>query len=351
MGVRFEHEALPGRVVFGAGRVAAAPAEAARLGGRRVVLVASPRDAALVERVGQALGGRVAGRIDGIRQHVPEAVAEAARERFATARGDLLLAIGGGSAIGVAKAVALTAGAPILAVPTTYAGSEMTPIWGVTAGGRKTTGRDLRVLPRAVIYDPELTLTLPPALSAASALNALAHCAEALWSPAGDPAAGALAEEGVRALAAGLPRVVRAPDDLDARADLLLGAWLAGKAMAVAGTGLHHRLAHVLGGAFGLPHADVHAALLPYTTAYAVAGRPQVAERLARGLGARDAAGGVWDLARAAGAPTGQAALPLSTDQVDEAARLAADGGRVRAGDLRELLLRARAGARPGDGA
>jgi maleylacetate reductase len=347
---RFALESLPGRVVFGAGRVDEVPAELERLGMRRAVVVAGRREDGPAAPLEEALGGRLAGRVDRVRPHVPADVAEAGRVRVAELDGDGLVAIGGGSAIGLAKAVALTSGLPILAVPTTYAGSEMTPIWGITAGARKTTGRDLRVLPRTVVYDPALTTSLPPALSAASGMNALAHAAEALWVPAANPVVDALAEAAARALAAALPRVVAAPGDLEARSLALQGAHLAGRALAAVGTGLHHRLAHVLGGTFDLPHADVHAVLLPHTAAWHAAGHPGAVARLARGLGARDAPAALWDLGRAVGAPAGLAALGLTARQAGEAAAIAAGDGGSDPGTLRDLLERARRGERPGPG-
>lgn len=338
MSLAFDYDALPGRVIFGAGRVAEVPAEVERLGARRVVVVAGREEDALAERVEQGLGERLAGRVDRIRQHVPEEVAEAGRERVAELDGDALVSLGGGSTTGLAKAVALTTGLPILAIPTTYAGSEMTPIWGLTAGARKTTGRDLRVLPRTVVYDPELTLTLPPALSAASGMNALAHCAEALWVPAANPVTSAVAEEGIRALAAGLPRVVVAPEDLDARTDALHGAYLGATALAAVGTGLHHKLAHVLGGTFDLPHADVHTVLLPYTVAFHAERHPTAVARIAAALESEDAATGLWELGRRLQAPADLAALGLTEEQADEAAGIVAESGAADREEVRELL-------------
>ena len=209
------------------------------------------------------LGGRLAGVFTGVRPHVPAAVAQAARQEAAAAGADALLSIGGGSATGTAKAVALATGLPVIAVPTTYAGSEVTPVWGITEGARKTTGTDLRVLPRLVIYDPELTLGLPPGLSAASGLNAMAHCVEAFWAPRRNPVSSLAAGEGIRALAGALPLVGTAPADLGVRSSLLYGAYLAGSAFAVAGSGLHHKICHVLGGRYDLPHAQMHAIVLP----------------------------------------------------------------------------------------
>jgi maleylacetate reductase len=207
---------------------------------------------------------------------------------------DCCVAVGGGSTVGLAKAIALTSGLPILAVPTTYAGSEMTPIWGLTAGGAKQTGRDARVLPRTVIYDPELTLGLPPRVAGPSGMNALAHCVEALYAPDTSPIVQLMAEEGIRALAAALPAIRVEPADLRARAGALYGAWLAGAALGTVSMGLHHKLCHTLGGSFGLPHAETHAVVLPYAAAYNRAAAPEAMSRAARALGATDAPGALF---------------------------------------------------------
>lgn len=343
--LRFEFEPLPGRVVFGAGRVADVLPELERLGARRAVLVASPGNAA-AERLEAQLGARLAGRVERVQQHVPAAVADAARERVAALGGDALVALGGGSAIGVAKAVALTSQLPILAVPTTYAGSEMTSIWGVTEGSRKTTGRDKRVVARTVVYDPELTLTLSPGATAASGMNAVAHCAEALWATTADPVSSAIAEDGIRALATALPRAVRQPRDLTARTQALLGAYLAGTALGAVGTALHHKLAHVLGGAFALPHAEVHAVLLPYTTAYHLRRVPSADERIRRALGGEGATA-IWQLARSLDVPAGLDQLGLTAAQAQDAARIAAESTAHDPHDLEELLEAAFHGAPP----
>jgi maleylacetate reductase len=260
--------------------------------------------------------------------------------------------MGGGSATGMAKAVALEHQAPILVVPTTYAGSEVTPIYGLTGPEGKRTGRDPRVLPRTVIYDPALTTGLPAEVTGPSGMNALAHSVEALYAPGANPLTSALAEEGARVLARGLPRAVADPADLAARSDALLGAWLAGSAMAAAGVGIHHQLCHLLGGAYRLPHAELHAVVLPHAVHFvAPAARPQLA-RLAGGLGTEDVAGGIWDLGRELGTPASLAELGLAEAELDRAAAQAV--GRVvqtprRAGvsELRALLEAAWQGRRP----
>src|SRR4051812_8185897 len=305
---RFTHTALPGRVVFAAGaaRTALAP-DVERLGARRALLIATDRDRALVDELAAALGDRVVGRFSEVRPHVPLPTAERARAAARAADADALLAVGGGSAIGTAKAIALESGLPIVAVPTTYAGSEMTPVWGVTEARRKTTGTDPRVLPHLVVYDPELTLSLPASVTGPSAMNAMAHCVEAFYAPGANPVTGLMAEEGIRALARALPGAVARPDDLAHRTETLYGAYLAGAAFAGAGSALHHKVCHVLGGAFDLPHAELHTVVLPQVTAFLEPALPDVMARVARALGDRGrdgAAVGLHDLAAAIGAPT-----------------------------------------------
>jgi maleylacetate reductase len=265
---------------------------------------------------------------------------------------DCLVAMGGGSATGMAKAVALERQLPIVAVPTTYAGSEVTPIYGLTGPEGKRTGRDPRVLPRTVLYDPALTTGLPAQVTGPSGMNALAHCVEALYAPGANPVTSLLAEEGARALHRGLPGAVADPGDLAARSDALLGAWLAGTALAAAGIGIHHQLCHLLGGAYRLPHAELHAVVLPHAVHFvAPAARPQLA-RLAGSLGVDDVAGGIWDLGRRLGTPASLAELGLAEAELDRAAeqavaRVVQTPRRAGVSELRALLEAAWRGGRP----
>jgi maleylacetate reductase len=231
------------------------------------------------------LGDMIVGVDTRAAMHVPAPLAAAVGGDVARADADLVLALGGGSPIGVAKAIALAGGPPSVAVPTTYAGSEMTAIWGLTRDGAKQTGRDERVRPRAVLYDPVLTLGLPPRVAGPSALNAVAHCMEALYAADASPLVALAAADGLRALATSIPRVIRAPHDLDARTDALYGAWLAGLSLGACTMGLHHKLCHVLGGSFGLPHAETHAVVLPHAVAYNAAAATAAMQVAARALG------------------------------------------------------------------
>ena len=363
-GVGFTVAPMPARVLFGSGTLERLPDLVEESRAQRVLVIASAGRGALVERVAALLGGRLAGVDARAVVHVPAPMADAVCARAAELRADLVVAVGGGSAIGMAKAVALAGGPGYVAVPTTYAGSEMTPIWGLTRGGEKETGRDERVRPRAVLYDPTLTLGLPPRVSGPSALNAAAHCVEALYAPDVNPLVALLAAEGLRALAVGVPRVVRAPADLSARSETLYGAWLAGLALGAVTMGLHHKLCHVLGGSFGMPHAETHAILLPHTVGYnagaASAAMAVAAGALARGLGRPVDASDVplalhallLDVAAAAGAPTALRELGLREADLLRAAELAAarpypNPRRVEAAPVHALLVRAHRGLPP----
>jgi maleylacetate reductase len=353
----FSYDALPGRVVFGPGAARTGLAdEVSRLGAARLLLITTPRAEPLARELAAPLGGQVAGVFTGVREHVPAEAAAAARGQAARIAADAVLTIGGGSATGTAKAVALTTGLPVIAIPTTYAGSEVTPVWGLTEGERKTTGTDPRVLPRVVIYDPELTRSLPAGLTAASGLNALAHCAEAFWAPGRNPVTALAAGEGIRALARALPLAVKDGADLAARGGLLYGAYLAGTAFAAAGAGLHHKICHVLGGRYGLPHAQTHAIVLPYVLAVNLPAVPDAAARIGQaldeaGLDGTVPAAAVQALAGRLGLPGGLRDIGLREEQIDEAARLIEPAGPadnpVPAGAdaLRTLLHAAWAGA------
>nr|WP_165922085.1 maleylacetate reductase [Pseudonocardia endophytica] len=343
----FRYRALPMRVLFGPGRLAELPAELDELGLSRALVVSTPGHRELGDRVAALIGDRAAGVHARAVMHVPSEVADAAVTAAREAEADCCVAVGGGSTVGLAKAVALADGLPVVAVPTTYAGSEMTPVWGTTEGGVKRTGRDPRVLPVSVVYDPELTLTMPPELSVVSAINALAHSAEALYAPDGSPIVSVMAEES--ALAAGLPRVVKDPTDVDGRSDTLYGAWLAGACLGATTMGLHHKLCHTLGGALNLPHAPTHTVVLPYVLAFNAGRAPDAMAALGRALG-RPAPGAVRDLAVSLGAPTSLRELGAAREDMAGVAATAAASpyGNPRPtdeGQIADLLDRAWAGA------
>jgi maleylacetate reductase len=320
----FTYQALPMRVVFGAGTLRRLPDEVATLGLTRVLVLCSPEQEATGQMVAGALGDRATGVLPEARMHVPVEVAHRARKLATAGAADGCVAVGGGSAIGLGKAIALEHGLPVIAVPTTYAGSEMTPIWGLTDGNAKRTGRDPRVLPVSVVYDPELTRTLPAGLSATSGMNALAHAAEGLYAPDASPIVSLIAAEGVRALAAALPLVVADGNDIDARAEAQYGAWLCGAVLGATTMSLHHKLCHTLGGALDLPHAPTHTVVLPHALAYNASAAPQAVATLTRALGgAPDPARELWDLAGRLGAPRSLRELGMTELDIPRIADLA----------------------------
>ncbi|MCA8029848.1 maleylacetate reductase [Burkholderia cepacia] len=323
---RFVYQGTPSRVVFEWGALARLPDELSTLGARRALVLSTPEQRPLAERVVAILGERAAGICAQAVMHVPVEVAHAAREMAAELDADCCVAIGGGSTIGLGKAIALESVLPILAVPTTYAGSEMTPIFGLTEGRLKRTGRDARVLPRTVIYDPSLTVSLPPDISAASGINAMAHAVEALYAEDANPVISLMAEESIRALGDALPVIVRDPEHRAMRSRALYGAWLAGTCLGAVGMALHHKLCHTLGGTFNLPHAQTHAAMLPHTAHYNHAAAPDALRRVARALGGNDAAEAgplLFALNARLGIAPALADLGMPESGLDEAADLA----------------------------
>ena len=272
----FAFSNLPQRVVFGPGSLAALGTEIQRIGASRALVLSTPEQAALAFALKAQLGDCCVGVFDRARMHVPMEIVREAIDEARRLRADCVVAAGGGSTIGLGKAIALESRLPVIAVPTTYAGSEVTSIYGVTEAGIKKTGRDLQVLPKTVIYDPSLTLTLPVGMTVVSGINGIAHAAESLYAHDGNPIVALLAEEGIRAIAAALPAIARAPGDITARGDALYGAWLCGTVLGQVSMGLHHKLCHTLGGAFDLPHAETHTIVLPHALAYNAPAIPDV---------------------------------------------------------------------------
>jgi maleylacetate reductase len=337
----FTYDQLPIRVVFGVGALDKLEAEAARLKLERLLVLSTPGQQKLAEAAAERLGKRCVGIHAKAVMHVPVEVAEAARAEAKRLGADGAVAIGGGSTVGLGKAIALESALPIVAIPTTYAGSEMTPIYGLTEGGAKKTGRDVRVLPRTVIYDPALTLNLPPAVSGPSGMNAIAHCVEALYAENANPVISLLAEQGIAALGRGLPAVVRRPGDIDARGQVLYGAWLAGVALGSVGMALHHKLCHTLGGSFTLPHAETHTIVLPHAVAYNAAAAPEAMARVARALGAVDAPIGLFDLAATLGARTALRDIGMDEADLDKAAEIASRNPYYNPRPLTQATIRA----------
>ena len=349
---QFTHTTQASRVVFGAGTMKLVQQEVEKLGARRALILCTPEQRSQAEIVSLLLGPSSAGVFDGARMHVPLENARRARERVREVNADCAVAIGGGSTIGLGKAIALESALPIVAIPTTYAGSEMTPIYGITEGDRKKTGNDSRVLPRTVLYDPELSVGLPARLSFASGLNAIAHAAEGLYSRDCHPVMAMMAEDGIRAMAAGLRAIKRNSADMEARSECLYAAWLCGRVLGSVGMALHHNLCHALGGTFDLPHAETHAIVLPHALAYNSEAAPEAMSRIARALGSTTAAGGIHELARELGIPAGLREIGLNERDLERAREIAMSNSywnprAMEKGPLDALLRRAWEGSEP----
>jgi maleylacetate reductase len=315
----FVYQSLAQRIVFGSGTIAAAGEEVERLGCTRAFLLTTPQQSQSADDLARNLGTHCVGLFTEAAMHTPVEVTERALEASTKARADCLVALGGGSTTGLAKAIALRTDLPQIVIPTTYAGSEATPILGETADGRKTTQRSPKVLPEVVLYDVEMTMTLPPAMSVTSGFNAIAHAIEARYARERNPLISILAVEAVRTLISALPRIVANPQDREARSDGLYGAWAAGTCLGAVGMALHHKICHVLGGSFNLPHAEMHTVILPHATAY----NEEVAADLLgpiAGLLGGSPSRGLWDLAGQLGAPRRLADLGMPRKGLAKAA-------------------------------
>ncbi len=319
----FTYNGQPARVVFGVGSLQHLGREIEALGAKKALVLSTPEQRASAEMIADLLGARAVGVFDRAVMHVPIETAREAREVARRLGADCAVAIGGGSTTGLGKAIALDSGLPILAIPTTYAGSEMTPIYGITEAGMKKTGKDARVLPRTVIYDPELTLSLPVGMSITSGINAIAHAAEGLYAVDRNPIMDLMAKEGIAAMGRALPAIKKEAGDMQARSDALYGAWLCGTVLGNVGMALHHKLCHTLGGSFNLPHAETHTIVLPHALAYNAAAAPDAMRMIAAALGGSSAAQAVFDLAKNNGAPVALKDIGMKEADLDKACDIA----------------------------
>jgi maleylacetate reductase len=348
----FVYKSLPLRVVFGEGTSARLTEEADLLSIRRALVLTTAGH----ERLGREMAGRLNDRFVGLYagavMHTPVEVTKEALKRAADLKADGVIAVGGGSTVGLGKAISLRTGLPQIAIPTTYAGSEMTPILGETQDGVKTTRSSPEIMPKTVIYDVDLTLSLPVRIAAVSGMNAVAHAVEALYAKDRNPVVSLMAADAIRATIGALPDIARAPDDRDARSRALYGAWLSGVCLGSVGMALHHKLCHVLGGTFNLPHAETHAIVLPHAMAYNSRSVPDVEKRIADILAASGAAAGLYDFAGRLGIPAGLREIGMPEAGIERAADLAManpywNPRPLERHAIRELIARAWVGERP----
>jgi maleylacetate reductase len=348
----FIYNSHPGRVIFGAGTLATAlPGELERLGCKSVLILSTPGHEARARAIAGQLQASTRNIFAGARMHTPVAITEEAVALATELHADGLLAVGGGSTIGLGKAIALRTDLPQVVIPTTYAGSEMTSLLGQTERGVKTTSTSSKVLPEVVIYDVDLTMTLPARLSVTSGMNGVAHAVEALYSQNRNPLISTIALEGIRALVGALPRIVEEPNNREARSDALYGAWLCGMCLGSVGMALHHKLCHTLGGSFDLPHAETHTIVLPHALAYNAPEIPEAMTQLRTVLGT-DPATALHELAGSLGAPGSLRELGMQESSIADAARRALanpywNPRSLEFEAIRSLIARAWAGQAP----
>lgn len=349
----FVFPGLTTRVVFGSGTISRTADEIERLGHDKVLVLSTAHQKAQAQDLSERLGPLSAGVFAGAAMHTPVDVTETALAAFQGSGARALVSLGGGSTTGLGKAIALRTGADQVVIPTTYAGSEMTDILGETAKGEKTTRRDPEIRAETVIYDVDLTLSLPVALTVTSAMNALAHAMEALYAPDRNPVIELMCKDALAAFQTGIPALIGNPRDVDARARALYGAWCCSTALGYVSMALHHKLAHVFGGSFDTPHADTHAILLPYTTAFNEVAVPDLLAPIAQVFGGGSAGGGLWDFARSVNSPLSLQEIGIAESDLDRAAEIAVRNAypNPRPFDrdaIRQLLQAAWEGRRPG---
>ncbi|MCZ6502536.1 MAG: maleylacetate reductase [Gammaproteobacteria bacterium] len=321
----FDYQALPWNIVFGVGSLQRLPEELAKLGYRRAMVLTTPRRGEQGQKIVELLAEHAVSLFDRAVMHVPVATVEQAIAEMDRTGADCSVSLGGGSTTGLGKALALKKQLPNIVIPTTYAGSEMTNIWGMTEHGRKLTGRDNAVVPKLTIYDPELTLGLPPRIAGPSGLNAMAQAAVNVTAAKINPMVSMMALEAVRLLSRSLPKIINNPQDLEARSEALFGASLAGASLGTGVTSLHHRLCHTFGGSFNTPHAETHTILLPHSIAYNALATSEGTRQLASAMGVKDAAVGLFELAKAVGAPTSLKEIGFREEDLDRAAAIATE--------------------------
>jgi len=319
----FTYSSLPSRVIFGSGTIAGLGEEIRRLGCSRALILSTPQQETEAKDLASRIGPLAAGLYANATMHTPVHVTEQALAVAKDLKADVTVALGGGSTTGLGKAIALRTDLPQIVIPTTYAGSEATPILGETKDGLKTTQRNLKILPEVILYDVDMTLSLPVGLSVTSGMNAIAHAVEALYAHDANPITSLMAEEAIRALAKALAVIGKDARNLEARSDALYGAWLCGICLGTVGMALHHKLCHTLGGTFDLPHAETHTVVLPHATAYNSSATPEAMRRLARALNVDDPVRGLYDLEQSLGAPTSLKALGMPEAGLDKVADLA----------------------------
>ena len=348
----FVYNALPARVVFGVGTLQRLPEEVKSLGCHRALVLSTKAQEQSGKDVQKLLGNVAVGLYSNATMHIPENITTEALAVAEQLQADCVVSVGGGSTIGLGKAIAYRTDLPQIVIPTTYAGSEATPILGQTAGGQKTTLKSDKVLPEVILYDVDLTLTLLATMTITSGMNAIAHAVEALYSPESNSMIDMLAEQGITAISRALPVIHKDPNNKDARSDAIFGAWACGTCLGAVGMSLHHKLCHVLGGSFDMPHAETHTVILPHAIVYNEPGAKDAIATVARALGTKNAAQALFDMSKNLGAPYSLKELGFKEEDISKAAEIASKAPypnpvKLEKDKILELLWNAWAGNRP----
>ncbi|RYC80409.1 Maleylacetate reductase [Fusarium oxysporum f. sp. narcissi] len=349
----FVYSPLSHKIIFGRGSIRQLPQCLQQLGFRRALVLSTPHQIDQAKQITDILESHVEASwiFSEATMHTPLNITEKALAFCQQNEPDVLVSIGGGSTTGLGKAISFRKGIYHISIPTTYAGSEVTPILGETVDGIKTTKTQFEILPKTVIYDVDLTLTLPLPMSLTSIINAIAHGVEALYAPNTNPIVSLMAAEGVRSLANGSYELLDDPDSIVARSICQYGAWLCGTCLGSVGMSLHHKLCHTLGGSFNLPHAETHTIVLPHALAYNAPKVPQAMKVLAGVLpdSQGDALRGLNTLLNKLGVPRSLKSIGFKEEDIGKAADIAVSKSYANPREIdreliREVIRRAGAG-------
>ena len=323
----FIHNSLPARVIFGIGTIASLGEEIVRLGAQKALFCCTPGREKETENLITPLNNISAGLCPIAEQYVPLPMVEEGRRIAKQRKADCVVSYGGGTSVGLAKAIALELEVPVVCAVTTFSGSETTNLQAILTDGLRVGYKSDWMLPRTIIYDPETAMGVPLSIMIPSGVNAIAHGVEACYAQGATPVNSLIASEGIGAMASALKRLASGQDNTESRGDGLYGAWLCGTSLGSAGVALHHKFAHVIGSTFDLEHSMAHTVALPYSVAYTTPGAPEAMRMIATALGAthKSAASALFELNQTIGAPTSLKEIGMPEDGIEKAAKMIAD--------------------------
>jgi len=323
----FIHNSLPARVIFGNGSIQLLGDEITKLGAKSPLFCCTPGRENESKFLIESLNLVNAKLCPIAEQYIPLPMVKEGRRLAKKHRADCAVSYGGGTAVGLAKAIALEQEIPVISVVTTFSGSETTDLQAILTDGLRVGYKSEWILPKIIIYDPEAAMGVPVEILIPSGVNAIAHGVESCYSQGATPVNNLIAGEGISAMASALKRISSGEDNSNARGDGLYGAWLCGTSLGSAGVALHHKFAHVLGSTFALEHSMVHTAALPYSVAYTAPGAPEAMKHISAALGSNGtpAATALYELNKEIGAPTSLKEIGMPLEGIEKAARMIAE--------------------------